>query len=134
MNTEDFVTYEQALALKKLGFDYKCNHFYHLYDDEEVISVSKVYENFNIYDRMWSAPTLAQTQKWLREKKSLYTFADGGVFDKGDRPIYYPVILDVANEHNEISTNDNIENNWNKYYTPEKALSAAITECLKLLE
>ena len=134
MNTEDFVTYEQSLALKKLGFDYDCDYNYS--EDKELYKYdyhSDFYSDTSS-DSDLPAPTLAQAQEWLREKKSLYTFADGGVFDKGDRPIYYPVILDVANEHNEISTNDNIENNWNKYYTPEEALSAGITECLKLLE
>ena len=28
MNIEDFVTYEQAVKLKKVGFNWECNHYY----------------------------------------------------------------------------------------------------------
>lgn len=72
--TEDFVTYEQAVLLKELGFDWKCNHYYHLYDELATLSVISEYENSNEFDKNWTAPTLSQAQKWLREVKQIDLF------------------------------------------------------------
>lgn len=69
MTHEDYVTYEQAIKLKELEFDWKCNHYYHLYDELPILSYSPKFENFNKFDKTRSAPTLAQAQKWLREKE-----------------------------------------------------------------
>lgn len=51
---EDFVTYDQAVKLKELGFNCECNHM-----------VSSPYNS----NRVCFAPTLSQAQKWLREVK-----------------------------------------------------------------
>ena len=60
----------------------------------------------------------------------MYVYADGDIFYKNyENPSYYPVILDVVEEHDEICIS-----NFNHYDTPEEALSAGITECIKLLE
>lgn len=72
---EDFVTYEQAQKLKKLGFDWECNHYYGIdYKiHEETSSYLSNYCHRN--DReLTAAPTLSQAQKWLREKKSIKVY------------------------------------------------------------
>ena len=46
---EEYVTYEQAVKLKELGFDWECNHF----------------------NPDCSAIRLDQAQRWLREKHNL---------------------------------------------------------------
>lgn len=134
MNTEDFVTYEQALALKKLGFDDKVNHYYDnngVIDEiladlsmEDPTGQYSAYDNCNdgSYNGWISAPTLAQVQKWLREKKD-YHIEPRLFYDKfhtdcksSSRGRYWQI------EHG-------------KYYSSyEEALSAGITECIKLLE
>ena len=72
MNKEDFVTYEQALVLKKLGFREKCLYFYK--DETSLLSnilygkrhtLEDFYDDFNEY--FCSAPTLCEAQAWLRE-------------------------------------------------------------------
>lgn len=68
---EDYVTFEQAQKLKQLGFDWECNHYYHLYDEQDTLSTLSKFENSNKFDKNWSAPTLAQAQKWLREVKGI---------------------------------------------------------------
>lgn len=65
MTHEDYVTFEQAQALKELGFDWECNHYYHLYDELSTLSTLPEFENSNKFDKNWSAPTLAQARKWL---------------------------------------------------------------------
>lgn len=79
MNDEDFVSYEIAVKLKKLGFDWPCYHFYQCYDDgRHKLHRNCCKGNLNILDRnveiflktgfVYSAPTLTQAQKWLRER------------------------------------------------------------------
>ena len=84
---EEYVTYEQAVKLKKLGFDWSC---YHYYESNKRLVESKIYSqtfkvseywcNFNedepnrhrqpFYPH-YSAPRLDQAQKWLRDKHNL---------------------------------------------------------------
>lgn len=141
MNVEDFVTYEQALALKKLGFKERC--FYH-YDPDGVI-----YDNYYIcnevfqhvlscqlcksynkeeLNRLCDAPTLAQAQKWFRKEK------------------YFDIDVIVDHSHNHLrdylcDVYRSLDNNNRRvfcyhgwYETYEEALSVGINECLKLLE
>lgn len=94
MNTENFVTYEQALTLKELGFREECLYFY---ADEKLVPASvsinedDVMGEINIdvntllelpkandinepllKDTICDAPTLAQVQDWLRNNYSLH--------------------------------------------------------------
>lgn len=77
MNTEDYVSYPVALALKKAGFNELTNSFY---DEASVqqgeFEIVPTYAKFNEVCRTpgcecVSAPTLWQAQKWLREKKRI---------------------------------------------------------------
>lgn len=90
VSAEDLVTYEQAVKLKELGFDWKCNHFYNQSEGQELEMVEYVpwdFVDFNYHDfndptifgdtyngKVTSAPTLAQVQKWLREVKQIDLF------------------------------------------------------------
>lgn len=83
---EDYVTYEQAVLLKELGFDWKCYTFYH-WDDWCGLSHSGVSENHNMFEKCISAPTLAQAQKWLMNEKGIaigiipsYDIQDDGTY------------------------------------------------------
>lgn len=78
---EDYVTYEQAVKLKELGFDWDVHYLY---------TPNKEFEHIDpeLFDYGWdinydyveclkgsiSAPTLAQAQKWLREVKQIDLF------------------------------------------------------------
>lgn len=142
MDKEDFVTYEQAIMLKKLRFDLPVNHCYHedgtiseiFYDAEtdESNDEPTSYGNLNQYDENYtlnlSAPTLAQAQKWLRKEKGLYLIWDMeqqysnhiSKFAWYVNDCHGYIINTLASEF--------------EYDSPEKALSTGITECLKLLE
>lgn len=73
MNPEDYVSYPIALALKKVGFDYPCYFYYTRKDapDDHVYSTTSeeapIDYNRSVYAGC-SMPTLAQAQKWLRER------------------------------------------------------------------
>ena len=67
---KDFVTYEQALELKELGFDEPCFGYYG--DNQELIWKSDYTpwvnsERMLIDDKFCSAPTFSQAVRWFRE-------------------------------------------------------------------
>ena len=75
MRHEDYVTYEQSVKLKKLGFDWSCDYFYTNYLCEGV-KINKIASknNCNEWYNDWvsSMPTLSQAAKWLREHKGIF--------------------------------------------------------------
>ena len=136
MNTEDFVTYEQALALKKLGFDYKVTHYYetnsNIYNFHPAfeqgwytcydINVDILSKNFNEFKGHCSAPTLAQVQKWLRKEKK-YHIAPLCI----EENIWYYSV-------DELIQNVVVALNESEFTSYEEALSSGITECIKILD
>ena len=124
MEKEDFVTCEQAYTLKELGFDLHAEYYYSRFTG---LTRAAVPNNFNADCLILSAPTLVQVQKWLLKNKSKfvnYYFSIGdGAYEKDG---YGFTITDIRS-YKSVS-------NFITYDTPEEALSAGITECLKLLE
>ena len=154
MDIEDFVTVEQSLALKKLGFRENCLYFYADNkllpvsicidaDDDELllngeISVSVdtlLYQHQSkcndVHDGilesvLCDAPTLTQAQKWLRKKKKL-SIEPFSSLKKG-KYTFEIINVDTWYEYNSSKT---LSYHFDSY---EEALSAGITECIKLLE
>ena len=140
MYSEDFVTYEHALALMKLGFREECLYHYG-YNSEEIIPNSNINCNgeisindfkvsFNSIDFcngiFYDAPTLSQAQKWLRKEKG---WSIDPVFIHNNDKHYCCYITNMTDEscHSDLLFD-------NYYDSSEEALSAGITECLKLFE
>ena len=138
---EDYATFEQAKALKELGFDWECHYHYEtnrllapnvktLYYSMDIDSDDLCFDvnGHNIGDI--SAPTLAQAQKWLREVKGIEVgvFAD---FDIGLPNGKWVWIMRKFNTYlcDTIFPEDNI--NYDSY---EQALSAGIDKALELLK
>ena len=69
MNKE-FVTYEQALELKELGFDEPCFGYYiELRNPKEgILTTDKVLKGFDGV----SAPTFSQAFRWFRENHQIF--------------------------------------------------------------
>lgn len=77
MKHEDYVSFKQAVELKKLGFNWETDHFYGLDDKNEpklcrLPDSLGVWDNHNNYHGSWSAPTLTQAQSWMLEKFGLW--------------------------------------------------------------
>ena len=66
MNKE-FTTYEQALALKELGFDEPCFGWW--FSDEEMLIIEKSTKSTS--ENIIQAPTYSQAFRWFREKYDL---------------------------------------------------------------
>lgn len=116
-NMEDFVTLDQAKKLKELGFQEKC-FAYFLYDDEVEIGTYMKDYNYIVGLDYISAPTLYQTQKWLREIEKTEVIVnriDEGIYDF----TIYGKIVDVTTE--------------SRFDTYEEALSKGIDKALELI-
>ena len=90
----DYVNFNQASKLEKLGFDWNCNTAY--FEEDQAFSVHPASFDFNHvkgYGQI-SAPTLALAQKWLRENKETDLMIVMG-FDRS--PSYYWYILSKDN-------------------------------------
>ena len=67
---KEFVPYEQALELKKLGFNDECFVGYDIYTKELYIGYENSQRTFNI-EYYILAPTYSQVFRWFREKYNL---------------------------------------------------------------
>lgn len=139
MNHEDFVTYEQAVKLKELGFNWKCRYFYDERDklplpftemitsfegDFKDVTSDTMLEDFNKCTGIYSSPTLAQIQKWLYEKYELWI--EVTIKAKND------FTLCIVNNFGSIKFINDKE--YTDLRTPEQALSAGIDKALELLK
>lgn len=147
MNTEDYVTYDQAVKLKEMGFDWGCAYCYEkgrltsnynfvseflgFIDNYKILtenltySVNKNCPNIDVFD----APTLSQAVKWLREVKGILV-----VCTPEEEYYNYNFKYLTGNWICELWRGK--EDNWNPtekvYQTYEDALSDGINEALKL--
>ncbi len=136
MNTEDFVTYEQAEMLKECGFDWGTEYYY---DFENPTDTEVVFKrtsscnpfNHNAFAESFSAPSLAQAAKWLREVKGIYIevkVRDHNAFETVGK------VIDNKTPH--LPLPKYLFDLWdyrNPYTTYESALSAGIDAALELL-
>lgn len=123
MAHEDFVTYEQSVKLKELGFDWECNHWYHPLEPDKIIEC-QTYCNYNGFERPYSAPTLSQVQKWMREGKDIH-IQSKICFIKFD---WYAQLIKGLSYHPKIICATT------HFDTYEQALSAGIDKALELLK
>ena len=68
---KEFIPYEQALELKKLGFNDECFAGYDIYTKELYIGYENSQRTFNI-EYYILAPTFSQAFRWFREKYDLH--------------------------------------------------------------
>lgn len=86
---KDFIPYEQALALKELGFDEPFNPFdTFYYRNGDLCEANKdAVEYFNSFnDEVVLAPLYQQAFRWFREKHKLYHTIN--MFGDWDKPQY----------------------------------------------
>ena len=125
-----FLPYEQALALKELGFDEPCFGTYlsSLQSDWKVYELilemgmnEKFEDNRNVYlsEGACSAPTFSQAFDFFREKYGLE-----GVTQRAEDFIWYKWIIHRYNENAKKYVAD-----WYEYKTYEEAE----LECIKIL-
>jgi hypothetical protein len=73
--TKEFIPYEQALALKELGFDESCfTHYLNKVLLTSSLVIDKRERNSSFDDIRVTAPTFSQAFRWFREKYNLRGF------------------------------------------------------------
>ncbi len=81
---KEFVPYEQALALKELGFDEPCFGFYNNADGNVWIKHTVDESIKSIYTGDFEAPLYQQAFRWFREKYGLSGWVNES-FDTNNR-------------------------------------------------
>lgn len=123
---ETYTTYEQAQALKRLGFDWKCNHYWCNGDGGPVLLKTIDENNFN-YENWslpaYSVPTLNIAAKWLRDKKGIFVGVTYDNSPTNEKPFGYVIKIPMC-----------YDRDGSMFDEYEDALSAGITEVLKLFE
>lgn len=135
MNAEDFVTYEQALALKKLGFNENCFYHYNLnkelranfsIDNNACIIEGYFLRNNTNFSICITAPTLAQAQKWILTNNKVFITVEPYFvnWENGNysNPKYEYIIVDNDGNRYESSSRKTY------FDSPEEAMSAGITD------
>lgn len=118
------VTFEQAKALKELGFPqgYDFSNWNNSYYDEDGIEYADC-SLYGDYDFMTSAPTLELASKWVRENTGI--FINVGLCVDFQYQVYLQTTLDK--DHNIISS-------ASQHSSYEEALSAGIDKTIEILK
>jgi hypothetical protein len=118
MNKE-FIPYEQALALKELGFDEECFAYYY---NKELSFGARV-----AYGEVIESPLKQQVFRWFREKYDLFGCIDLQVCT----PSHWFIRIDdiIKNDYVYHSEDENL-----KYNTYEEAELACITELIEIVK
>ena len=129
---KEFVTYEQALALKELGYNERGFGFY-----EKKKLVISTWLNSNSYLKIdfekgkprITAPTFSQAFRWFREKHNLLS---SEVYDRGlnngKLPIIHSYSFKILNLNN---FNDNYSGIFKTYEEAESACLDKLIEIVK---
>ena len=83
---KEFIPYEQALALKELGFNEPCFGYY---DNKQ-----QIFYNSLMLSNHSSAPTFSQAFRWFREKYNLHSQTPSTCVEESDRIFYNNPIYD----------------------------------------
>jgi len=89
--TNEFIPYEQALALKELGFDEPCFGLWNLNNGKhevDIIGVCKYSKEFKYREVL--APTFSQAFRWFREKYNIDSWVQPFTSEKSNGDLYLP--------------------------------------------
>lgn len=129
MINKEYVSYEQALKLKELGFDLECDYKYEdnrdLLGMINLINVHKFYHMTGVeLNSDVPAPTLYQAQEWLRGKE-----IDICICRSFSMKHSYHYEILINQDYDNLIQQDCIPNR-----TYEASLSEAISKSLELYE
>ena len=118
----EFIPYEQALALKGLGFDEPCMgyYFYNGSFKEWTLNIDNKSDEYTITIQ---APTYSQAFRWFREKYGLYHRIEVLKEDNGD--IVFDFVISEDSDDTEEYCNEG-------YLTYEEAELACLKKLIEL--
>jgi hypothetical protein len=115
---QEFIPYEQALDLKKLGFDEPCFGYY-TGDKMHLVIRPLMLRANELESYVVTAPTFSQAFRWFREKYGFYNQIHKGYGWEGI----------IRN-----SVNGNIEWNDGTYNSPEEAELACLIKLIEIVK
>jgi hypothetical protein len=120
---KDFIPYEQALALKEIGFDEPCFKYW-------VQTYNDTHTWMDVHDKALNdddckAPLYQQAFRWFREKYGLDCFIDRG----GAKGIYYAFV--GGSEHGFLYGNNR---NSPSEFTYEEAELACLKKLIEIVK
>jgi len=128
--TQEFIPYEQALALKELGFDEPCFGYYNgqgNYTGEEG-KVNSSCNKLGMYGKYCTAPTYSQTFRWFRDKHEL----DSEIYMNHEYGIKIYTYLVLKLEKSIISHKSGYAVKQNIYEEAELACLRKLIEIVKI--
>jgi hypothetical protein len=127
MNKE-FIPYDRALKLKKLGFDESCLSIWNNIDGElNFLYVRSYHWNDDLNELSAVAPTFSQAFRWFREEYNLFGCIDLHV----SNPIHWFIRIDNI-EINDYLFHSEDENIY--FTTYEEAELACLDKLIELVE
>lgn len=139
MKEEDFVSFEVAKLLKEKGYNEPTRSYY---SNNETVYFPGVFELTNEdrkSSKFYSAPTLAEAAKWLREVHNIYVcpriifesdiYREYSGENTCDNYMYW---LYIIYKIDDIPNNIDYPEPKGEYGTYEEALNEGIKEALKL--
>ena len=121
MNKE-FIPYEQALALKELGFNEPCLGFYRVFSDGDV----ELLINSNSNMRYLEAPLYQQAFRWFRDKK----LSDASINRHGEADGGYSYRWEIVYEYGTLEER-HFKMGYNTYEEAELACIKKLIEIVK---
>ena len=127
---EHYCTYEQAVALKRLGFDWDVRGYYTRDDNfQKVREITAFNHNDTRFKALYSAPRIDQAAARMREVKGWHI----QVRINGIRSAYWWEIWSTMPNGPVYGTPDDETFRRGQYESYEQALSAGINKVLELL-
>jgi hypothetical protein len=123
---KEFIPYEQALALKELGFDEPCLGLFDGTNNELHISSKPFQGNTSFH---YLAPLYQQAFRWFRQKHKLYP--EIGLHDREDEETWRFTISILG--YYELAYNQNVgKEPYHKTY--EEAKLACLEKLIEIIE
>jgi hypothetical protein len=139
---KEFIPYEQALALKELGFDEPCILLYRGLDTQPVCQMGyhfKTEKNSDYSDETnyWiTVPTFSQAFKWFREKYGLYYYITPEFYINGinfNWQVLWYLPKEEWTDHN-ISGGTFMYGDNGEYPTQESAEQACLDKLIEIVK
>ena len=138
MEQKEIVPFEQAVGLKRLGFNGSCNYLYNSTDDVPKpflcdVGLSQDWNSLYIHEtnrHLMSAPTFSQVFNWFRINYQLPSW----VYTSDNKKFYYSILKNKRFMMSDFYVITKTKNPVRPYNTYEEAELACLMKLIKIIE
>ena len=121
----EFIPYEQALALKELGFDEECFGLYH---NDKTFYPTQCKSHKQFYGQICSAPLYQQVFKFFRIRYNLYSYIEPVLVEQAKSKVKFDYVILEEDKEEEIEY-------YNKpFHTYEEAELACLNKLIEIVK